>query len=86
MTAIRESGTPARRAGCDRAVPRALTPRELEILTLAARGSTSHRIGRQLGISEKTVKNHLTSIYGKLAVQCRAEAIAKVVAGGLVRP
>ncbi|GAB2707121.1 response regulator transcription factor [Nocardia thraciensis] len=63
-----------------------LTGRELEILTLAARGLTSYRIGRRLGISEKTVKNRLTVIYGKLAVGCRAEAIGRVVASGLVRP
>ena len=61
-----------------------LTGRELEVLTLVAKGLSSHRVGRLLGISEKTVKNHLTAIYAKLAVSCRAEAVLCAVRRGLV--
>jgi DNA-binding NarL/FixJ family response regulator len=62
-----------------------LTGRELEILGLVVEGLSSHRVGRVLGISEKTVKNHLTAVYAKLAVTCRAEAIACAIRRGLVR-
>src|SRR5215203_5864166 len=53
-----------------------LTDRELEVLTSVARGERSKEIAVQLGISERTVKAHLASIYGKLSVDSRAAAIA----------
>jgi len=52
-----------------------LSPREREILTRIATGSTNIDIGRQLFISEKTVRNHITRIFEKLGVQSRAQAI-----------
>lgn len=52
-----------------------LSPREREILTRIAEGSTNVNIGRQLFISEKTVRNHVTRIFDKLGVQSRAQAI-----------
>lgn len=45
-----------------------LTPRELEVLRLAARGMTSSAIGDELGISDNTVRNYLSSVYEKLGV------------------
>ena len=52
-----------------------LTSREGEILEHIARGLDNAQIAAQLGLSEKTVKNHITSIFDKLGVQTRAQAI-----------
>lgn len=61
----------------------ALSPREREILLNVARGSTNAQIGQQLFISEKTVRNHLTHIFGKLGVHTRAQAIVLAKDGRL---
>ncbi|TDD81751.1 response regulator transcription factor [Actinomadura rubrisoli] len=53
---------------------RPLTSRENQVLVLVAEALSNRRIARTLGISEKTVKNHLGSIYAKLGVGCRMEA------------
>jgi two-component system, NarL family, response regulator YdfI len=60
----------------------ALTARELEVLRAAARGEHNKEIARRLDISERTVKAHLTSIYGKLGVDSRAAAIAIAAQAG----
>src|SRR5262249_34577786 len=52
----------------------ALTPRQIEVLALAARGECNKMIARQLNISEGTVKIHLTSIYKALKVRSRSQA------------
>lgn len=52
-----------------------LTGRERKVLELVAQGFDNHRIGAQLGISEKTVRNHLTGILDKLDVTTRVEAV-----------
>jgi pimeloyl-ACP methyl ester carboxylesterase/DNA-binding CsgD family transcriptional regulator len=52
-----------------------LSPREREILTKIAEGRTNLEIGRELFISEKTVRNHVTRIFEKLGVRSRAQAI-----------
>jgi pimeloyl-ACP methyl ester carboxylesterase/DNA-binding CsgD family transcriptional regulator len=52
-----------------------LSVREREIVNLLARGLTNLDIGRELFISEKTVRNHVTKIFDKLGVSSRAEAI-----------
>jgi DNA-binding NarL/FixJ family response regulator len=51
-----------------------LTPRELEILRLAARGFTNRRIAARLWVTEQTVKFHLSNTYRKLGVTNRTEA------------
>ena len=61
-----------------------LTDRELEVLTSVARGERSKEIAIQLGISERTVKAHLASIYGKLGVDSRAAAIAVAAQKGIL--
>lgn len=61
-----------------------LTARELEVLRLVVRGARNGEIGQHLCISIKTVETHLTSIYGKLGVQSRAEAIALAQKQGLL--
>jgi DNA-binding CsgD family transcriptional regulator len=53
--------------------PRDLTPRELEIATMAARGLSSKAIAERLVVSVRTVDNTLHQVYGKLAVSNRAE-------------
>ncbi len=53
-----------------------LTPREREVLEALARGARNGEIARTLGISERTVKAHLASIYQKLGVASRAAAVA----------
>jgi two-component system, NarL family, response regulator YdfI len=61
-----------------------LTDRELEVLRSVARGERSKEIAIQLGISERTVKAHLASIYNKLGVDSRAAAIAVAAEMGLL--
>ena len=53
-----------------------LTPRELEVLSLVAAGSSNHEIGQELMLSEATVKSHLVHIYDKLGVRSRTSAVA----------
>jgi two-component system nitrate/nitrite response regulator NarL len=61
-----------------------LTERQLEILRLTARPLSSKAIARDLDLSEKTVKAHLTAIYRLLEVTTRADAIAAAKSLGLV--
>lgn len=61
-----------------------LTTRELDVLHLVVQGVRNGEIGQRLSISVKTVESHLTSIYGKLGVQSRAEAIALAQKRGLL--
>jgi DNA-binding NarL/FixJ family response regulator len=62
-----------------------LTGRELDVLTLLARGKSNKEIGANLYISETTVKAHLRSIFAKLNVLSRTEAIAAASRRGLVQ-
>ncbi|WP_202034923.1 LuxR C-terminal-related transcriptional regulator [Streptomyces albus subsp. chlorinus] len=57
----------------------ALTAREREIFRLLLTGASNRQIARKLGIAERTVKNNLHSIYRKLEVAGRSEAIARYV-------
>ncbi len=61
-----------------------LTERELEVLHAVAQGERSKEIGYRLGITERTVKAHLASIYNKLGVDSRAAAIATAAQRGLL--
>jgi len=62
-----------------------LTGRELDVLALLARGKSNKEIGTNLYISETTVKSHLRSIFSKLNVLSRTEAIAAASRRGLVQ-
>jgi DNA-binding NarL/FixJ family response regulator len=53
-----------------------LTPRERQILSQVQAGRTNREIAQTLGIEEKTVKNHINSLYSKLAISSRLEAMA----------
>jgi DNA-binding CsgD family transcriptional regulator len=60
----------------------ALTPREIEILEMAARGLTNDEMAKQLEISVHGVKFHLASIYRKLGVHNRTEAAVHYMVSG----
>ncbi len=61
-----------------------LTAREVAILRLAAQGLTNKAIGRDMGISDRTVQGHLASIYGKLGVASRTEAVTEALKRGWI--
>lgn len=63
-----------------------LTDRERDVLDLIAAGRPNGEIGRRLGISPKTVANHISSIFAKLQVADRAEAIIRARDAGLGQP
>ncbi len=60
-----------------------LTPREREVLSLAARGLAAKQIARQLGISAKTVERHKTKIFAKLGVPNQTAAVSVALSDGL---
>ena len=62
-----------------------LTEREMEVLEAVARGDRSKEVASHLGISERTVKAHLASIYNKFEVDSRAAAIAIAAQKGLLK-
>ena len=62
-----------------------LTPREVELLQLFAKGGSYKESARLLGISPLTVGNHVKSIYRKLAVHSRGEAVYEAVKTGQLR-
>jgi DNA-binding NarL/FixJ family response regulator len=72
------------RAGAGTPFPE-LTPREREILDRVAAGERNGAIARALGLAPKTVGNHLSSIFTKLAVADRAEAILRARESGFGR-
>ena len=63
----------------------ALTGREQEVLELVVDGRTNREIGRELGITEDTVKKHMQSILAKLDATSRTSAIAKATRAGIVK-
>ncbi len=70
-------------AGQEPSAP-SLTERELEIITALARGRGNKQIARDLDISEKTVRNHVSNIYKKLHVYDRTQAVLYAIKEGLV--
>jgi NarL family two-component system response regulator YdfI len=62
----------------------ALTPREVEVLSMLAEGAGNKVIARRLGISEHTVKFHVGSIMGKLNASSRTEAVTAGIRRGLI--
>jgi two-component system nitrate/nitrite response regulator NarL len=69
-----------------RLLGRNLTPRELEVLEMLARGVGGREIARTLGVAPNTVRTHVQSILSKLQVHSRLEAAAFAVRHGLIRP
>jgi len=69
----------------DEAAPvEALTPRELDVLRLLADGAVNRAIGERLGISDHTVKFHLSAIFGKLGVTTRTAAVRRALRLGWI--
>ena len=64
--------------------PKLLTPRELEVLQLAADGYSGRKIATQLGLSLATVKTHFEHIYTKLKVYDRTSAVAIALRRGFI--
>ena len=62
-----------------------LTPRELDVLRLAAEGMSNKEIATTLILSEKTVKNRISNIFAKLRVNDRTQAVLHALRTGLVR-
>jgi DNA-binding NarL/FixJ family response regulator len=60
-----------------------LTDRELEVVELVARGLANGEVARRLFLSEKTIRNSVSTIFGKLAVSSRAELIARARDAGM---
>ena len=78
----RSAGSPG--GTSDAAVRDGLSPRELEILRLLARGLSAAAIAERLVISRKTVSTHLQHVMAKLGVHSRAQAVAEAYRLGLV--
>ncbi len=63
-----------------------LTPREREVLELLATGCRNHEIARRLGMSEKTVRNHVSQVLTKLQVPDRTAAALRAHEAGIITP
>ena len=63
-----------------------LTQRQLDILMAISRGFTNSDIAKMLGITEITVRNHLTTIFAKTGASSRAEAVATAIRKHLLEP
>lgn len=62
--------------------PTHLSPRQREILSLIAHGKDNKTIAHELSISDKTVKNHLTTLFRKLNVESRTQAAIWAIRAG----
>ena len=74
---------PSRRDG-DESLIEELTARERDVLALVADGRSNREIAAGLGISEHTVKFHLASLFGKLGVSTRTQAVRRALEWGLI--
>jgi DNA-binding CsgD family transcriptional regulator len=84
---LRERGVAAVPRGprpATRALPRGLTPRQVEVLALIATGATNAEIVERLVVSPKTVDHHVSAVLAKLAVGSRREAASVAVELGIV--
>ncbi|WP_068273398.1 HD domain-containing phosphohydrolase [Aldersonia kunmingensis] len=76
------SGSPSKR----RSGPAGLTPREIEVLVMIARGATTNSVAHQLGIAKKTAGTHVERIYVKTGSTSRATATLFALRNGLIDP
>lgn len=63
-----------------------LTPRQMDVAILMARGKSNKTIAKKLFICSSTVKAHLTEIYKKFGVTNRTEATRKLIDKGIIPP
>jgi DNA-binding NarL/FixJ family response regulator len=82
---VRGETPPSLAAAGPLAGARALTPREREVLERLARGLANKQIAAALGISERTVKFHVSAVFAKLGAANRADAVARGVQAGLIQ-
>jgi pimeloyl-ACP methyl ester carboxylesterase/DNA-binding CsgD family transcriptional regulator len=85
VRAFLPEGTAAAETGAPPSAFAELSAREREILELVARGLDNRQIAERLFLSEKTVRNHITSVFSKLEVQSRAQAIVHAREAGFGR-
>jgi DNA-binding NarL/FixJ family response regulator len=76
-----EAGSLARRGPT---TPRPVTDRQLEILSHAARGQTNRQIGEALGLSERTVRNHMRAILKRTSSSDRTQAVVRAIGNGWI--
>lgn len=69
----------------DRLVRPTLTPRELDVLRLVAKGRTNKELASAMFVSEETVKTHMKALFLKLGVHDRAEAVSVSLKRGIIR-
>ena len=81
---VRPIGLAARRDDIDEPPFEALTPREHDVLMLLAEGAGNRAIAERLGISDHTVKFHLSAIFGKLGVTTRTAAVRRALRRGWI--
>jgi two-component system nitrate/nitrite response regulator NarL len=82
-TDVLKAGLPPADVQAEGAVER-LTPRQQEVLVRLTAGASNKEIGRDLGLSEITVKLHVRAIFKKIGARNRAEATAVAIKGGLI--
>ena len=63
-----------------------LTPRETEVLNLAAKGMSNHNIADYIGLKEGTIKGYFVNIFGKMGVSSRIEAVLEAIRRGWISP
>lgn len=83
---LRETRPARQRSDPEAARIASLTPREREVVGLVAQGNGTARLAEHLGINEKTIRNHLVSIYAKLGVTDRLELAIYAGRHGLAGP
>lgn len=82
--ALSELGRFARQARLNSRLGASLTVRERQILGLLAEGLTMHQIGTRLSISPRTVESHASTVYRKLGVRSRVQAVSRAASIGLI--
>ena len=65
--------------------PEGLSERELDVLKLMTKGAANKEIAAELFISESTVKSHIATIFQKLQVNARTEAVTQAIKKGIIR-
>jgi DNA-binding NarL/FixJ family response regulator len=61
-----------------------ITAKELQVLKLIVEGNSNKQIAKDLGISDQTIKNHVSAILRKLNANCRAHAVFIAIRDGLI--
>ncbi len=83
-TVFQESAITAPESSGGRTLAEPLTMRELDVLRLVAEGASNREAATSLGVSAKTVEAHLSSVYTKLRVRSRTEAVVSAVRDGII--